>query len=135
MEVRLKRKIVFEDTSEELWGVYPYRKLITKKELSTYENDGGDVYTSSDTDSEARDIPIEDMKALIQKAEDAGANFIQIDWHCDHDEYNIYGSLITRATDEENADYEEAQVIKKQLEKEREIKQLEAKLLKLKNRK
>tara|TARA_R110000851_G_scaffold152826_3_gene294629 strand:- start:12 stop:359 length:348 start_codon:yes stop_codon:yes gene_type:complete len=99
MEINLKRKIVFEQSSEELYDAFN-RKFLNKEEIES-DNEHYNVYTDSDTDSDARDISIEDMKELIQKAEDAGANFIQIDYHCDHSEYNIYGSLITRATDEE----------------------------------
>ena len=133
MEIVLKRKVVFKESSKELWGPLPWYKLLTKKEISRDRKEGDvDVYTDSNTNSDAIDIPIEDMKALIQKAEDAGANYIQIDYHCDHEEYDIYGSLITRPTEEEVAKRvsEEKKIFEKQ--KQDAIKRLQYQIVQVK---
>jgi len=100
-EIILKRKVVLEESSEELYNVM-VQYFGTKEEIERYNNNY-DVHATVDTytNSDASDIPIEVMKDLIQKAEDAGANFIQIDYHCDHEEYEVYGSKITRLDEPE----------------------------------
>lgn len=132
-EIILKRKVVFQGNSEELYGAYPFRKLLTKKEFERY-NEYCDisVYTDSYTDANSRDISIEDMKALIKKAEDAGANYIQIDYHCDHEEYDIYGSLITRPTKEEDEEIKRVKRVGEKMKISGRIRNLEAQIEELK---
>jgi len=72
------------------------------------------------------------MKVLIQKAEDAGANYIQIDYHCDHEEYEVYGSLLTRASQVEKEKIEQKERISKKLKVLGRIRGLEAEIGKLK---
>tara|TARA_R110000796_G_scaffold248124_1_gene374528 strand:- start:7943 stop:8353 length:411 start_codon:yes stop_codon:yes gene_type:complete len=134
MEVILNREVVFNESSSELWGDLPWHQFLTRKEIlrSDRARCGIDVYASSDTDSEAGDIPIEDMKALIQKAENAGANYIQIDWHCDHEEYDVYGSRISRKSKEELDKYKKNKSDSKKLEKIARIETLEAEIKRLK---
>ena len=130
LEIKLKREIVFEGNSEELYGIFADR-FSTKEERDKYEYEI-DAYTDNDTDSEARDIPIEDMKALIQKAEDAGANFISIDYHCDHEEYDIYGSKISRISDIDVIKEKKKQAIAEALKKKDKIRNLEDQIAELK---
>jgi len=134
MEIILNRKVVFEGQSEELYGSYPWRKFLTKKEIERDDEECDvDVYTDSYTDSDSKDIPIEDIKALIQKAEDAGANYIQIDYHCDHEEYEIYGSHISRKTKKEVDKYNKVKSVSEKMKKMGKIRALEAELKNLKN--
>jgi len=134
MEIILNRKVVFEEQSKELWGAYPWYKFLTKDEIKRYENDdeGIDVYPDSYTNAESKDIPIEWMKKLIEKAEKAGANYIQIDYHCDHEEYDIYGSLITRKSDEEVEKYKKDKSVSEKMKVLGYIRALEVELEKLK---
>ena len=132
-EIILKRKVVFEGNSGELYGTYPFRKFLTKEEIERDdEHCDVDVYTDSYTDADSKDILIEDMKALIKKAEDAGANYIQIDYHCDHEEYEIYGSLITRATEDEINEKKRKEAVSEKMKICEQIRGLEAKLEELK---
>ena len=96
-EIILKRELVFQKSSGELWGAYPWLDLLSEEDRNGYVNDNLDlnVYTDSYTDANSKDISIKEMKKLIAEAEKAGANYIQIDYHCDHEEYNVYGSKIT----------------------------------------
>tara|TARA_R110000772_G_scaffold17946_3_gene50000 strand:+ start:147050 stop:147454 length:405 start_codon:yes stop_codon:yes gene_type:complete len=133
MEIKLKRKVVFEESSEELWGAYPWFQFLTKGEIKRYNDDCDvDVIIDSETNGESKDIPIEDLKALIQKAEDAGANFIQIDYHCDHEEYDVYGSLVTRATEGELQELVTKENEQKEKEKQARIKHLQEEIEQLK---
>lgn len=132
-EIWLKRKVVFEGRSEELYGTYPFHQFLTKAEIDRDSKHCDiDVYPDSYTDAEAKDISIEAMKVLIQKAEDAGANYIQIDYHCDHEEYEVYGSLLTRASQVEKEKIEQKERISKKLKVLGRIRGLEAEIGKLK---
>jgi hypothetical protein len=129
LEIKLKRKVVFQESSEQLYDAFAMQ-FATIKEMTKHQ---GDVDCDVDkwTDSEAGDIPIESMKALIQKAEDAGANFIQIDWHCDHEEYDVYGSKITRVDEEGLKRIAEKEATRLDLVRLNEIKTLKKRLEKL----
>jgi len=131
LEIKLKREIVFEDNSEELYDVM-VRYFGTKEEIKRY-NDSCDVVATVDTyiNSEAKDIPIQVMKDLIQKAEDAGANFIQIDYHCDHEEYEVYGSKITRLDEAEILKIKKKKVLLTKKQNEETITNLQASIDKL----
>jgi hypothetical protein len=96
-EIVLKREVVFQKSSGELWGVYPWLDLLKEEDKNAWQDDKLDlnIYTDSYTHADSKDIPIKEMKKLIVEAENAGANYIQIDYHCDHEEYDIYGSKIT----------------------------------------
>lgn len=133
-EIILKRKVVFEQSSEELWGPYPWMQFLNIEEFKAWQKDKLDlhIYTDSYTDAESKDIPIVIMKALIKKAEDAGANYIQIDYHCDHEEYDIYGSQITRATEDEVEEQKRKERVSEKMKISGAIRGLEAKIKELK---
>lgn len=133
-EIVLKRKVVFEGQTEELWGIYPFIQFLNKKELKDYDDDILDLYirTDSYTNAESKDIPIEDLKRLIQQAEDAGANYIQIDYHPDHENYEIYGSILSRPTPEEDEDRKKKERVSKQMTIAGKIRGLEEEIKKLK---
>ena len=132
LEIKLKREIVFEESSRELYSVY-IEEFATKKEFKKWEDDyDGDAEVDGYINSEASDIPIKEMKDLIQKAEDAGANFISIDYHCDHVEYDIYGSKITRISDGDVLKEKEKKAISEGLKKKAKIKNLEEQIAELK---
>lgn len=129
--IKLKREIVFEQSSDELYSKH-LEAFATEEELEVWREDYElDVVIDIDTDSEAEDIPIEEMKALIQRAEDAGANFISIDYHCDHIEYDIYGSKISRLSGSDSKKIDDAKKLKKEDEKQRKIDYLRRELAKL----
>jgi hypothetical protein len=131
IEIKLKREVVFEEASDELYDVMEHY-FGTKEEIEQYQ-ESCDVIATVDTytNSDSKDIPIKDMKELIQRAEDAGANFIQIDYHCDHEEYEVYGSKITRLDEEAIIKLEKKKADKAEMVRLDKIKVLKDRLAKL----
>lgn len=136
-ELVLKREVVFEESTEELWGSYPYLQFLTAEEFKAWKNDKLDINISTDTytNAESKDIPIQWMKLMIEKAERAGANFIQIDYHCDHEEYDVYGSKLTLPTPEDEAKRKEKERKKKEAQIDSQIKRLQEQMDRLKRNK
>ena len=131
LEVKVTREIVFEDNTEEL-DFLKARIFATKeeKEHSEYQYitdiDKGEVYL------EAKEVPISIMRKLLDKAEIAGANFISIDFHGDHGEYDVYGLKIERASDEVINEGIKSELILVEERKRAKIVELEAELKELK---
>lgn len=96
LEIKLYREIVFKDSTEQLSDIIT-RDFVTEEELINSEYqfttniDKGDIYL------DATEIPISVIREKLIKAEQAGANYISIDFHSDHGEYDIYGLKISRA--------------------------------------
>ena len=100
LEIKVKAKKVFKKSSDHLPSLET-EKFATKEELENNEYvslsfEGNEVYQT-----ESRIIPIEAIKQLIEEAEASGANFVAIDFHCDHQEYDVYGYLVEKMTERE----------------------------------
>lgn len=114
---------------------------LTSFELATKEEYLGDNSIYCDEQDEVRNpnfhldaepIPITKIKDMIKDAESVGANFVSIDWHCDHREYEVFALKLTRLTDEE---LKAKAIIKVETEKTitlKKIKEYEEIILKLK---
>ena len=131
LEIKVKAKKVFKKSSDHLPSLET-EKFATKEELENNEYvslsfEGNEVYQT-----ESRIIPIEAIKQLIEEAEASGANFVAIDFHCDHIEYDVYGFLVEKMTDAEIKVIEALKTKKEKDAKEQEIKRLEEKIQKLK---
>ena len=131
-EIKLKRKVVYFKSSHYL-DDYKYHDFLSNDELKEY-NETYDFYLDIDcyTNSDAGDIKISALKEFIYEAEKAGANYISIDYHCDHGEYDFYGSYIHRATDKELAEMLTKEELDAKKKKDAKIKALEEELKKLK---
>jgi len=46
-------------------------------------------------------IQIEEVMKILQDLKEEGCSHVEIDWHCDHLEYEFYGYEIRKATPEE----------------------------------
>lgn len=131
LEIKVKAKKVFDKSSDYLPSLET-EKFATKEELENNEYvslsfEGNEIYQS-----EARIIPIEIIKQLIDEAEANGANFVAIDYHCDHVEYDIYGFLVEKMTEREIQIVEAIKAKKNKEFKEQQIKLLEEEIKKLK---
>jgi hypothetical protein len=131
LEIKVKAKKVFSKSSDYLPSLET-AMFATKEELETNEYvslsfQGNEVYQS-----EAQIIPISAIKQLIEEAEASGANFVTIDFHVDHLEYDVYGFLVEKMTDAEIKVIEALKTKKEKDAKEQEIKRLEEKIQKLK---
>lgn len=131
LEIKVKAKKVFEKPSDYLPDLEA-AMFATIEELETNEYvslsfQGNEVYQT-----EAQIIPISAIKQLIEEAEDSGANFVTIDYHCDQGEYVVYGFLVEKMIDTEIKVLEALKAKKEKVAKEQEIKRLEEKIKKLK---
>lgn len=125
--------------------LYFTNKFIDKKYLeSNPEEDNGFDYENHDdyeeikigiSDSNYSDaglVKIDELITILQELKDKGANYVACDWHCDHQELEVYGFNYRKSTDEEVQEVENAEKVKKELLKQRQIKEMEEKLAKLK---
>lgn len=131
LEIRVKAKKIFKKSSNYLPDMET-AMFASKEELETNEYvslsfEGDEVYPP-----ESKIIPIEAIKKLIEEAEASGANFVTIDYHTDHIEYDVYGFLVERMTETEIQIIESAKAKKGKESKEQQIKYLEEKIKKIK---
>ena len=131
LEIKVKGKQIFKKSSDHLpslgTAMFATKEDLENNEYVSLSFEGNDVYQ---TDSHI--IPIEAIKQLIEEAEASGANFVAIDYHCDHIEYDVYGFLVEKMTDTEIQIVEAIKAKKEKDAKEQEIKRLEEKIQKLK---
>jgi len=130
--VNVKAEKVIDISSEYLVEL-ERNYLATTEELSKdeYVNikfNGDDVYAS-----DSQIIPIVELKKLIEKVENAGANFIAIDFHTDHLEYDILGYRISRMTDNEVQVVKQMKLLEKEKSKLFKIQELENQIALLKS--
>ncbi len=117
-------------------------KFIEKKYLtSNPQEDNGFDYESDDDYREIGDVnqsdsglvKIDDLITILQELKDKGSNYVACDWHCDHQELDVYGFNYRKSTYEEVKVVEDEAKAKKELLKQRQIKEMEDKLAKLKS--
>lgn len=120
---------------------YFTNKFIGKKYLTSnpqedngfdYEIDDDYRETGDVNQSDAGLVKIDELITILQELKDKGANYVACDWHCDHQELDVYGFNYRKSTDEEVQALEDAIKAKKELLKQRQIKEMEDKLAKLK---
>lgn len=131
LEIKVKSKTVFRESSDELKHLET-EVFATKEELEKYEYvclafDDKKVYQT-----EAGIIPIQKIKELIERAEASGANFVAIDYHCDHGEYDVYGYHVEKMSQEEIDVLEAKKAEKTKKANEGKIKELEEQIKRLK---
>jgi hypothetical protein len=121
--------------------LYFTTKFIDKKYLaSNPEEDNGFDYENHDNYKEIGDVnqsdaglvKIDDLITILQELKEKGANYVACDWHCDHQELEVHGFNYRKSTDEEVQEVENVEKAKKELLKQRQIKEMEEKLAKLK---
>jgi len=78
-------------------------------------------------------MPIDDALQIIQEMKDKGANFIEMDFHCDHQTYLFSGFEIYKASDEEIEKENELKEEANNLLTKKKIKELKEQLDKLNN--
>ena len=120
---------------------YFTNKFIGKKYLtSNPQEDNGFDYDIDDdyreigdvNQSDAGLVKIDELITILQELKENGANYVACDWHCDHQELDVYGFNYEKSTVEEVQAIEDAAKAKKELLKQRQIKEMEEKLAKLK---
>jgi len=135
VDIRYTQKLAHkQSTMDANWLICD--KLATIKEKDQELNNEIFMYASkvlgSYNDYYATPMPIDALKAHIDKVEEKGANFISIDWHCDHREYEITGLTIERETKSEKERAIEDQRLINLSTKKIELKRLEGEIIRLK---
>lgn len=97
-------------------------KFIEKKYLtSNPQEDNGFDYESDDDYREIGDVnqsdsglvKIDDLITILQELKDKGSNYVACDWHCDHQELDVYGFNYRKSTYEEVKVVEDEAKVKK----------------------
>ena len=81
--------------------------------------------------ADASPIKIEEMQEMIQTLKDKGCTHVEIDYHCDHLEYEVYGYQMRKATEKEVQDETNKRKESIKEENSKKIKQLQWKIKKL----
>lgn len=132
LEIKVNRKQVFKESTEQLSHLYA-KNFATKDEIENAEYIfTKDIDLNSCGGSGAEPISIAELRTIIDKAEKAGANFITIDYHIDHGEYDIYGYHCVRPSEKEVEEYEAKLAKVRKEAKEAKIKYLQEQIEKLK---
>lgn len=110
----IKKFLSFEETEDLMLNYLFYTEEEIDENYPEWIEQGGDRWSGINTP-----MPIDDALRIIQEMKDKGANFIEIDFHCDHITYLFSGFEIRKAT-------------KKEIEKENELRKEANDLLKKK---
>lgn len=78
-------------------------------------------------------ISIENMRKALDKFEKQGANYVNVDFHCDHNEVEVTGIIFGRSTQEEIDAYIKEELVQKEAKKEKEIARLQSEIERIKN--
>lgn len=121
--------------------LYFTTSFIEKKYLESrpYEDNGFDYENDDDYEeigdsnhSDAGLVKIDELIEVLKELKDKGSNYVACDWHCDHQELDVYGFNYRKSTDEEVKEVEDAIKEKKEALKQKQIREMEEKLAKLK---
>jgi hypothetical protein len=90
------------------------------EEIGSIQRDGGMV-------------SIERLRKALDEFESKGANYVNLDYHCDHNEVEVTGVVYRTSTEKEIEDFIKAQEEKKEKQKADAIAKLQAEIDRIKN--
>lgn len=134
-ELGLKVNVVGEYNSDELHNLL-LRDFLTKAELDSYEyvninmvdNElNGNLYL------DGRPISIINLKKTIERIENDGGNYVMLEYHDDHDEYEFTGLNISRVDEEYLNRAKEMEEAAETVKKLKQIEELEKLIEKIKS--
>lgn len=83
-----------------------YLEILGKEKVeNAYDEDGVNVLFNG-IEIPTTPIKIEKIKNILSELEKKGCNYVSIDYHCDHDEYEIFG-VDAHSSSEEEIDTED----------------------------
>jgi hypothetical protein len=119
---------------------FTIQDLGTKEFYVEPENENGYDWDSEDRYEEIgylqRDggmVSIERLRKALDEFESKGANYVNIDYHCDHNEVEVTGVVYRTSTEKEIEDFIKAQEEKKEMQKADAIAKLKAEIDRIKN--
>ena len=120
---------------------FTQKNLKTKQFYVEPENDHGFNWDSSDSYEVIQEVnyldggmvSIENMRKALDEFEKQGANYVNVDFHCDHNEVEVTGVIFRKSTQEEVDNYIKEELAQKEAKKEKEIARLQAEIDRIKN--
>ena len=121
---------------------YFTKKILEKKQFYVepesdlgYDWDSGDRYQVIKELNylEGGVVSIENMRKALDEFEKQGANYVNVDFHCDHNEVEVTGIIYSRSTDDEITSFIKSEEEKKENAKAEHIAKLEAEIERIKN--
>ena len=105
------------------------------------ENDCGFNWDSNDSYEVIQEVnyldggmvSIENMRKALDEFEKQGANYVNVDFHCDHNEVEVTGVIFRKSTQEEVDNYTKEKLDQKTAQKAKEIARLQAEIDRIKN--
>ena len=105
------------------------------------ENDHGFNWDSGDSYEVIQEVnyldggmvSIENMRKALDEFEKQGANYVNVDFHCDHNEVEVTGVIFCKSTQEEVDNYTKEKLDQKTTQKAKEIARLQAEIDRIKN--
>ena len=105
------------------------------------ENDHGFNWDSNDSYEVIQEVnyldggmvSIENMRKALDEFEKQGANYVNVDFHCDHNEVEVTGVIFRKSTQEEVDNYTKEKLDQKTAQKTKEIARLQAEIDRIKN--
>ena len=130
IQIRLTKEFIAEVEDSEI-DFDLQREFAGEVDSDTYVNIEWIEKGGPQWGSEGYPIRIDRVMQTLQEMKDKGATHVEMEYHCDHISYPIYGYRITHA---DQADIDELEQKKTQAEKlEAEAKELRAKLREIEN--
>lgn len=120
---------------------FTQKNLKTKQFYVEPENDCGFNWDSNDRYEVIQEanyldggmVSIENMRKALDEFEKQGANYVNVDFHCDHNEVEVTGVIFGKSTQEEVDAYIKEELAQKEAKKEKEIARLQAEIDRIKN--
>jgi DNA-binding transcriptional MerR regulator len=78
-------------------------------------------------------VSIENMRKALDEFEKQGANYVNVDFHCDHNEVEVTGVIFGRSTQEEIDAHIKQELDQKEAKKQKEIARLQAEIERIKS--
>ena len=133
LEIKVNRKLVYKKSTEYINDLTS-KYFATADEVANYEYIYVDTIDKNECRvADAAEISIKELKKIIEKVEKTGANFIAIDFHGDHGEYDIYGFEMVRAQPKEIEENDKTIAEAKEEKKATKIAELQAQIDKIKS--
>lgn len=120
---------------------FTQKNLKTKQFYVEPENDCGFNWDSGDSYEVIQEVnyldggmvSIENMRKALDEFEKHGANYVNVDFHCDHNEVEVTGVIFRKSTQEEVDVYTKEKLDQKTTQKTKEIARLQAEIDRIKN--
>lgn len=120
---------------------FTQKNLKTKQFYVEPENDCGFNWDSGDSYEVIQEVnyldggmvSIENMRKALDEFEKQGANYVNVDFHCDHNEVEVTGVIFRKSTKEEVDNYTKEKLDQKDAQKAKEIARLQTEIDRIKN--